>query len=76
MSAFAEFVSCKIAQAVVGRIFICFAERRIVENLLDEFVDRQIVVENHHADMNEFCGIFANDARRREVFYRRGQKSA
>src|SRR2546426_10498421 len=48
ISPFAEFMASEIAEAVVGGVFVEFAERRIVENLLDKFVDGEAVVENHH----------------------------
>src|SRR5713101_2578049 len=61
-SAFAEFVAGEVAEAVVGGIFIGFAERGVVENLFDEFVDGEGVIEDHHADVDEFGGVFADDA--------------
>src|SRR2546427_9772827 len=62
ISTFAEFVASEIAEAVVGGVFVEFAERRIVENLLDKFVDGEAVVEDHHADVDELGGVFADDA--------------
>src|SRR6266403_430334 len=61
-SSFPEFVTGEIAEAVVGGVFVGFAERGVVENLFDEFVDGQAVVEDHHSDVNEFGGVFADDA--------------
>ena len=61
-SAFAEFVAGEIAEAVVGGVLIGFAERGVVEDLFDEFVDGEAVIEDHHADVDEFGGVFANDA--------------
>src|ERR1700757_4025763 len=37
--AFAELVPSEVAEAVVGGVFVGFAERGIIENLLGEFVD-------------------------------------
>src|ERR1700740_1181914 len=62
MSAFAKFVAGEVAEAVVGGILISFAKRGIVENLLDEFVDAEAFVENRQADVDEFGGVFADDA--------------
>ena len=66
--AFAEFVAGQIAEAVVGRVLVGFAERGVVEDLLDEFVDGQAVVEHHHADVNQFGGIFADDGDAQKFF--------
>jgi len=60
--AFAQFMAGEIAEAVVGRVLVSFAKRRIIEYLLDEFVDGLAVVENHQADVDEFGGAFANQA--------------
>src|SRR5208337_5626578 len=60
--AFANFVTCEVAKAVVGGIFIHFAECRIVENLLDEFIDGEALIQNQHADVNQFGGRFADQA--------------
>src|SRR5208283_3529826 len=62
MLAFAKFVTREIAEAVVGRVFVHFAECWIVENLLDEFVDGEALVQNQHADVNQFGGRFADQA--------------
>src|ERR1700688_1500559 len=51
-SAFAEFVTGEIAQAVVRGILVGFAKGGIVEDLLDELVDGQPIVQDHHADVN------------------------
>ena len=59
MLAFAEFVAREIAKAVVGGIFVGFVESRMVEDLLDEFVDHEAFVQNHHADVNQLGGRFA-----------------
>src|SRR5260221_98683 len=61
-SAFAEFVPSKIPQAIISGVFVEFAERRIIEHLLDEFVDSQAIVEHHHPDVNKFSRVFTNDA--------------
>jgi hypothetical protein len=66
-SPFTEFVAGKIAEAVVGGVFVKLAERGIVENLFDEFVDGQTIVENHHTDVNEFGGVFADEADSQEL---------
>src|SRR6266446_4725637 len=61
-SSFAEFVAGEVAEAVVGGVFVGFAERGVVENLFDEFVDGEAVIEDHHADVDELGGVFADDA--------------
>src|SRR6266404_6925193 len=61
-SAFAEFVAGEIAEAVVGGVFVGFAERGVVEDLFDEFVNGQAVIEDYHADVDEFGCVFADDA--------------
>jgi len=53
-----EFVAGEVAEAIIGGVFVSFTERRVIENLLDEFVDGQAVVEDHHADVDEFGGVF------------------
>src|SRR6266481_3732743 len=73
MSAFAEFVAGEIAETIVGGVFVKFAERGIVENLLDKFVDGEAIVENHHADVDEFGGVFADDADADEFFIGAGE---
>ena len=55
-------MACEVAEAVVGRVLVRFAERRVVEDLLDEFVDGLVVVESHQADVDEFRGAFADQA--------------
>src|SRR6266850_3152093 len=60
--AFAEFVAGEITEAVVGGVFVGFAEGGVVEDLLDEFVDGEAVVEDHHSNVDEFGGVFADDA--------------
>src|SRR6266436_263467 len=60
--AFAELVPSEVAEAVVGGVFVGFAERGVIEDLLDEFVDGEAVIEDHHADVDEFGGVFADDA--------------
>ena len=60
--AFSQFVAGEIAEAVVRGVFEHFAQRRIVEDLVDELVDSEAVVEHHHPDMNELRGRFADDA--------------
>src|SRR2546427_10200667 len=47
ISPFAEVVASEIAEAVVAGVFVEFPERRIVEKLLDKFVDGEAVVEDH-----------------------------
>src|SRR5256885_8429746 len=66
--AFAELVPSEVAEAVVGGVFVGFAERGVIENLLDEFVDGETVVEGHHADVDEFGGVFADDTGAQEFF--------
>src|SRR6266446_4329120 len=61
-SSFTQFVAGEIAEAVVGGVFVGFAERGVVEDLFDEFVDGEAVVEDHHADVDELGGVFADDA--------------
>src|SRR5207245_8314771 len=73
ISPFAEFVASEIAEAVVGGVFVEFAERRIVENLLDKFVDSEAVVEDHHADVDELGGILADDADAEKFFISAGE---
>src|SRR5205807_3384292 len=70
---FAELVPGEVAQAVVGGVFVGFAERGVIENLLDEFVDGEAVVEDHHADVNEFGGVFADDTGAQEFFIGSGE---
>src|SRR5712672_2693609 len=57
----------EIAEAIVSSVLVELAERGVVEDLLDEFVDAQAVVENHHSDMNELRGVFADDADAEEL---------
>src|SRR6266446_357440 len=61
-SSFTQFVAGEIAEAVVGGVFVGFAERGVFEDLFDEFVDGEAVVEDHHADVDELGGVFADDA--------------
>ena len=58
----AELVAGEIAEAVIGGVFISFAEGGIVEDLLDELVDGKSVIKDHHADVNELSGGFADHA--------------
>src|SRR5262249_18545996 len=60
--AFAEFVACEVAEAVIGGVFVHFAEGGVVEDLLDEFVDSETVVEDHCADVDQLGGVFADNA--------------
>src|ERR1700674_2109905 len=64
---FPEFVAGEVAETVVGSVFVGFAERRVIENLFDEFVDGEAIVEDHHADVDEFGGVFADDADTKEL---------
>src|SRR6266852_8488181 len=52
-SAFSQLVPRQISQPVVRRILIGLAQRRIIENLLDELINRQSVVQHHHSDVNQ-----------------------
>src|SRR5882724_8287850 len=61
-SSFTEFVAGEIAEAIVGGVLVGFAERGVVKDLFDEFVDGEAVIEDHHADVDEFGGVFADDA--------------
>src|ERR1700674_176514 len=58
----AKFVAGKIPETVVGGVLVGFTERRIIENLLDEFVDGEALVQNHHSDVDELRGVFPDDA--------------
>src|SRR6266478_9102877 len=71
--AFAELVPSEVAEAVVGGVFIEFAERGVIENLLDEFVDGEAVVEDHHPDVDELGGVFADDADTEKFFIGAGE---
>src|SRR5205814_384280 len=71
--AFAELVPSEVAEAVVGGVFVGFAERGVIENLLDEFVDGETAVEGHHADVDEFGGVFADDTGAQEFFIGSGE---
>ena len=71
--AFAEFVAGEIAEAIVGCVFVGLAQRRIVENLLDEFVDRQAFVQDGHADVDQFGGDLADDADAEKLFVGAGE---
>src|SRR6267378_434932 len=71
--AFPEFVAGEVAEAIIGGVFVSFTERRVIENLLDEFVDGQAVVEDHHADVDEFGGVFADDAYAKEFLIGAGE---
>src|SRR5258708_24297151 len=70
---FAEFVAGEIAEAIVGSVFVEFAERRIIENLFDKFVDSEAIVEDHHTHVDEFGGVLANDADAKEFFISAGE---
>ncbi len=70
---FTEFVACEVSEAVVGSVFVKFAERRIVENLFNKFVDGEAVVEDHHANVDEFGGVFADDADAKKFFVSTGE---
>src|ERR1700688_2543376 len=59
--AFAEFVTCKITQAVISGVFVRFAQGGVIENLLDKFIDGQTVVEHGHTDVNELRRVFSDD---------------
>ena len=52
----------QVAETVVGGVLVEFAERRIIENLFDEFVDGGAVVQDHQADVDEFGGVLVGDA--------------
>jgi len=73
--AIAEFVACEVSEAVVGAYFVKFAERRVIENLFDEFVDGEAIVQNHHADVDEFGGVFSDDADAKKFFISAGEMS-
>src|SRR5271169_116358 len=60
--ALAEFVAREIAEAVVGGIFVGFAEGGIVEDLLNELVDGQPFIKNYHTDVDEFGGGLSDHA--------------
>ena len=62
MLPFPQFVTGKVTEAVVGGVFVHFAERRVIKDLVDELVDGKSVVENHHADVDQFCSALADDA--------------
>src|ERR1700674_3904104 len=70
---FAEFVAGEVAETVVGGVFVGFAERRVIEYLFDEFVDGEAVIEDHHADVDEFGGVFADDADAKELLIGAGK---
>jgi len=63
----------EVSEAVVGGVFVKFAERRVIENLFDEFVDGEAVIKNHHADVDEFGGVFTNDADTEKLFVSAGE---
>src|SRR5260370_8428304 len=71
--AFAEFVASEIAEAIVGSVCVKFGERRIIENLFDKFVDGEAIVQNHHANVDEFGGVFADDADAKEFLISAGE---
>src|SRR5713101_823577 len=71
--AFTKFMAGEIAEAVVGRVFVRLAERGVIENLLDEFVDGKAVIQHHHADVNEFGGVFADHADAEELLIGAGE---
>src|SRR2546428_10422543 len=68
LSAFAQFVAGEIPEAIVSRVFVRFAERRIVENLLDELVDGESLVQNGQPDVNELGSVFADHADTEKLF--------
>src|SRR5271154_1925475 len=63
-------MACEIAEAVVRCVFISFAERRIIEDLLDKLVDGLAVVENHHSNVDELGGTFADEANAKKLAIR------
>src|SRR5579885_434482 len=63
-------MSRQISKSIVGGVFVGFAERWIVEDLLDEFVNGQPIVQHHHSDMNELGGVFADDAHAEQLAVR------
>ncbi len=63
----------EVAEAVVGGVLVEFTERRIIKDLFDELVDGEAVVEDHHANVDEFGGAFADDADAEEFFIDAGE---
>ena len=57
----AEFVAGKISQAVVGGVFIHFGKRRVIEDEVDENIERHVGLQRHHSQMNQLGGTFADD---------------
>src|SRR5271154_3092955 len=57
----AEFVAGEVSQTIVRGVFIHFRKRRIVEYEVDEEVESSSRLEDHHSQMNELGGIFADD---------------
>src|SRR5580698_2285090 len=66
--AFAHLMTGQIAQALIGGVFIRLAESGIVKDLFDKLVDGQVVVENHHSDVNQLGSALADDAHSQQPF--------
>ena len=52
----------QIAEPFVRSVLIRLAERWVVEDLFDKVVDRSVVVENCHSDVNQLGSALADDA--------------
>src|SRR5580704_1863 len=60
-------MSCEITEAIVRRVLVCFAECRVVKDLLDEFVDGLVVIQSHEPDVDEFGGALADEAHSKKL---------
>src|SRR5271156_1122189 len=66
--AFAHPVAGKIAEPIVSSVLIGLAKCGVVEDLLYKVVNRSVVVEDHHPDVDQFCGVLADDAHSEKSF--------
>ena len=51
----------EISQAVIRGVFVHFRKRRVVEYEVNEQIKRPSRFKDHHSQVNELGGVFADD---------------